>query len=902
VFGHHSGTWPRLAAGGAPIPAGGPRFSDHALMVVVFICACLFISSVYKNWRGQFSAADDDRRKKHEDQNWAVVGIADAYRRVARHPPPVPFTHTEREFRPQRLDVPDILAWHAQAKELYTLRKRSLRFDPEQGWQDDRRCWIGEDLLSNSIIALLCVDEYPTDASLAEFTAFGKKIAAEKPIEYHIAVKNLNSANPPTNRIVDGVEIHCETRDSLLDGLVDFSDYFNNVKERVERSRLPDSEPPIRSIYVPSRIESENRELIPETLEGYLAKWLRETGRRQLALLGEYGQGKSTGVLMFAYHLIEKGLPGGRIPLIIELRGRSPQNHTPEDLLATWAHRYDINARALMQLVIGGRVLLIFEGFDEMAHASLYEDRIEHFKVLWQFSFEQAKILFTGRSNFFLDDAEMRNALGIAPDELAGLPRLMSQGPHCEFIRLRPFTPDQIQSSLEQWAEPDVVEQIVSLARIGGQAAEIVSRPSLLYIVARLWKSQDFRSNQNGISSAQVIWSFILHSLRRQTEKSEEGPKFMFLTEAERLYFTEGVAVVMGKGGSTNQILRTQFRDTIQTLLQSFDPEISKMRTAQEKVDIRPLPQRTRDLDNPVETIETDVRAYGILISDLTRPGALQFAHKSFFELLLARVCAFKVLGDTTNYWSSLFSATGFYFHPGTVSSEVLTFFAEVLVNELRKAFGGRGDSKFGVVSAELYYRIVVNNSVTPRGRFTDLQQRIARIIRRIAVYTAFRVDRRTRTRLAMISIVLCVSGATVILEGRTGRIARLVEELAGLTWVSGDVPLIVGCLLGATGFTAYFMTFYSVIRRSELILRVRTWFRCAILAGSDEKRIRASVGKFVLERLERWADLPMVEMMYPEDIWERSRVSGVAGPRDSKGEAVGGPIADIGGQTLIGQ
>ncbi len=311
-----------------------------------------------------------------------------------------------------------------------------------------------------------------------------------------------------------------------------------------------------------------------------------------------------------------------------------------------------------------------------MAHASLYEDRIEHFKVLWQFAYDHSKILFTGRPNFFLDDEEMRNALGIAPRELGDLSLSINSGPHCQFIRLRPFTIEQIRISLEKWIASDVVEQIVEVASAGGQAAEIVSRPSLLHIVALLWTSENFRENPNEISSAKVIWQFILHSLRRQTQKSEEGLKFMFLTELERLYFMEGIAAFMGKGGFTNQILRPQFRESLRTLLQWFDPDISKMRTAQEPVDVRPLPQRIRDLDNPLEAIETDVRTYGVLVSDLSRSGALQFAHKSFFELLLARLSSFRLLARHGNaYWDSLFKATEFKLDPTEMSLEVLTFF-----------------------------------------------------------------------------------------------------------------------------------------------------------------------------------------------------------------------------------
>lgn len=76
---------------------------------------------------------------------------------------------------------------------------------------------------------------------------------------------------------------------------------------------------------------------------------------------------------MFAYHMIQNN---GRVPIIIELRGRSPGILTQQELLFSLADKYDINVHALLQLIIAGRILLIFEGFDEMAYASVYEERI----------------------------------------------------------------------------------------------------------------------------------------------------------------------------------------------------------------------------------------------------------------------------------------------------------------------------------------------------------------------------------------------------------------------------------------------------------------------------------------------------------------------------------------------
>ena len=93
-----------------------------------------------------------------------------------------------------------------------------------------------------------------------------------------------------------------------------------------------------------------------ETLEAFVFDWLRRPGRRQLALLGEYGQGKSTASLLISHQLIEQACRDAttRVPILIELRGKSLRSLTPEELLASWALHYSIAPQALLHLHMAG--------------------------------------------------------------------------------------------------------------------------------------------------------------------------------------------------------------------------------------------------------------------------------------------------------------------------------------------------------------------------------------------------------------------------------------------------------------------------------------------------------------------------------------------------------------------
>ena len=99
-------------------------------------------------------------------------------------------------------------------------------------------------------------------------------------------------------------------------------------------------------------------------------------------------------------------------------RGKSPATLQPIELLGAWAAQRGLNPQALMKLLIAGRLILIFKGFDEMAEVGDTEARLKHFRNLWRFCYPGSKLAFTGRPNLLLDQQERRAALGI--DESSG--------------------------------------------------------------------------------------------------------------------------------------------------------------------------------------------------------------------------------------------------------------------------------------------------------------------------------------------------------------------------------------------------------------------------------------------------------------------------------------------------
>jgi hypothetical protein len=432
-------------------------------------------------------------------------------------------------------------------------------------------------------------------------------------------------------------QVQLETEQRLLEKLVNFTDYRNEIRKRVCNQRLLESDLTLNEVYVYPQGSLPDSDSQIEDIEAYLSQWLTEPGRRHLALLGEYGQGKSTVSLLFTYHLLSAGDPlPARIPLLIDLRGMSPRNLTPLQLLGAWASPYNINPQALLQLHRAGRTLLIFEGFDEMALIGDADMRLKHFKTLWDFAYPESKIVISGRPNFFLDDEEMRAALGID--------RPGTNKPYTEILRLAPFTRAQIQHALRNHKDR-VREQIGAVATQNPRFLDLVSRPSLLHVVAVLWEKENLSQKVDQLTSAYVMERFIRHSYLRQGVKQDESPEFMALTTPEREYFMKGVAAYMAAHNLPNQINNTQLNDLIDKLIDAMPETVSTRADVASGESRRPLQSRLQDTteQHGREHVKTDVRSCGILVDDPAAPGTFRFGHKSFMEYLVAAVISERI-------------------------------------------------------------------------------------------------------------------------------------------------------------------------------------------------------------------------------------------------------------------
>ncbi|WP_141231872.1 NACHT domain-containing NTPase [Pseudomonas sp. Irchel s3h9] len=670
---------------GAPVPDTPPApLSEQVLMVIVVGFAITLIFKSHRSWQGAISA-DEENKRRMKQSTGLISQALDEVVRVVKVQPRRKLYEKERRVDPVVIPEEPNLVWHDHARELFELWAPSVSFGAAGlgGWHQREKVWSGRDKVLKKDIFVLCLIDFPSDGQIDIFKTFAANCSATA--ELYLIVQSV----PSDFLLIDGRERYnglvVLSEKFLYEHIVDFSDYFNDVVRRVEKDCFAESDLTIRDIYTPSSLSSDSvgKDVIADDFGGYLADWARRPPGKQVAIMGEYGQGKSTGALMYVYQSYKSQLQSsaGRVPILLELRGKSPANLAPPELLAAWAQQYQLQAAALMKLLIAGRLILIFEGFDEMANIASVEARVAHFRSLWQFAFQKSKIVFTGRRNLFFEDRELNVVFKGSQESVSG--------PLCDVLHLCAFDESKIKGSL-RWVDEVTANEILSAARSSKQILDIVARPSLLYIVAKLWGEIRPLLLQGNISSAQVIDKFVMHSYSRQQMK-ESRLGFMVLTTTERRYFHEGLAAYMASRGRTNQVAPLDLQAAIQRLYKAYPHDCHISDNVVLETDRPPLKERFLRDEDAIEAILTDVRTHGILVNDLSQRGAFRFAHKSFYEMLAAKVQAYSTLDIEKMFYRSIKEAMdGEIELVRSSSPEIFGFFSELFIFHLRQRYSHR--------------------------------------------------------------------------------------------------------------------------------------------------------------------------------------------------------------------
>ena len=354
-------------------------------------------------------------------------------------------------------------------------------------------------------------------------------------------------------------------------------------------------------------------------MDGYVDTWLHETRteRNHISILGDYGTGKTSFCRQYAARQGRRWLADPaheRISILINLRDYTRTLRLESLITDALVNQYGIQGatfEAFARYNADGKLLLLFDGFDEMARRTGQRTAVENFWELAQAVVPGSKVLLTCRTPYFRthreaeallhgqveagQTSEVWETLEVSSEDYIDL----RDRPNFEIVYLEPFTDDDVQAVLrarfpDSWkAYWERIQRIYNLP-------DLARRPVLLDMIAQTLPELQEGQTLNAARLYQVctgLW------LERDAAKGRT-----LLTPAGRRLFAEELAMEMLHTGEL-------------AIHYSRIPARVKAHFRLEKAE-------------EIDHFEADVRTCNFLSRDAA--GHYAFAHKSFMEFLAA--------------------------------------------------------------------------------------------------------------------------------------------------------------------------------------------------------------------------------------------------------------------------
>ena len=324
---------------------------------------------------------------------------------------------------------------------------------------------------------------------------------------------------------------------SAYQGLVDFSRYTAWLSRRLEN----DTEYP-QSLYVhqPASISlaGQTSEPVPSAL-ARLRDLLITPERRFALILGDFGAGKSFLLRELARSLLAED--GSLIPVLVEMRYLEKQLSL-RGLLSQhfgMANAGSVDIDAFLYMLHQGRVVLLFDGFDELAVRVTYDQVLQHFAVITGAVEGKAKVIVSSRRQHFLDDGRVKLELARSAEQLQGY-RLVELQPFGE-AQIRQFLRNRLQSDAEADARYRLIHDVKDLLGLS-------HNPRMLSFIAdlereRLEGARDAAGEITPAKLYEVLLDRWLEGECKRTQVKKESLWAAVRAFARKLWATPGNAV-----------------------------------------------------------------------------------------------------------------------------------------------------------------------------------------------------------------------------------------------------------------------------------------------------------------------------------------------------------------------
>ncbi|NEO98177.1 MAG: NACHT domain-containing protein [Symploca sp. SIO2E9] len=415
------------------------------------------------------------------------------------------------------------------------------RFEKYEVWTENFFEWIINIPVRRNRYDRILVRGIEGEAGFGDVMALRQSVARQRTDEGWLvtARRIAKAARNEVEKEKKNPSLGCYTLDELIVQDADFGGYLDWLEAEVKRRKIDQR-------YVPLACTKE--EIDPVTkqqiavshydeeegwIEGYIDRWLDDPAKEHISILGEFGTGKTWFALHYAWmalqryrHAQKRGVELPRLPLVIPLRDYAKAVSVESLFSEFFFRQYKIplpHYDAFVQLNRMGKLLLIFDGFDEMAARVNRQEMINNFWELAKVVVPGAKVILTCRTEHFPEAKEGRALLNA--ELQASTANLTGETPQFEVLELEKFNDEQIRQVLLFQAEDTTVEEVM----VNPQLLDLARRPVMTDLIVEALP--DIEAGKP-VDMSRVY----LYAVRRKMERDIKAER-TFTSLADKLYF-----------------------------------------------------------------------------------------------------------------------------------------------------------------------------------------------------------------------------------------------------------------------------------------------------------------------------------------------------------------------------
>ena len=486
-------------------------------------------------------------------------------------------------------------------------------FESYEAWEANYFEWIITYRVSRRRFNRVLVKGVEGEGGVADIEALAQSVESQRTDEgWLVSSRRMSEAAREVVAQAENENLECYTFDELLDQDADFSGYLTWLESEILSRKIDEQ-------YVPLACTKE--EFSPQTqqrialsrygegngwIDGYVDVWLDDPAKEHISVLGEFGTGKTWFTLHYAWKALQdyreaqqRGTERPRLPLVIPLRDYAKAVSVESLFSEFFFRKHEIpipGYSAFEQLNRMGKLLLIFDGFDEMAARVDRQQMINNFWELAKVVVPGSKAILTCRTEHFPEAKEGRDLLNA--ELKASTAALTGEPPQFEVLELEKFNEEQIRQVLSFRADEKSVQQIMGYPQLLDLARRPVMTELILDALPEITAGKP-------IDLARVY----LYAVRRKMERDIKAER-TFTSLADKLYFLCEL--------SWEMILSDQMRLNYKL----FPEQIRKL--------FGPVVQEQTDLDH----WHYDMMGQSMLIRDAE--GNYSPAHRSLLEFFVA--------------------------------------------------------------------------------------------------------------------------------------------------------------------------------------------------------------------------------------------------------------------------